>query len=134
MEKKMKNKKLYRDPKNAKLGGICAGVAEYFDFEVWIIRLLVVSVFIFSAGFFVVLAYIVAYFILNEMPEQREWQHSIYKKNHVKQKAWQAGHSAEKILDNVDKELDKMDKNIEHLEAYVTSFSYKMNREFTTHR
>ena len=128
----MKGKKLYRDAKNAKLGGICAGLAEYYGCEAWIIRLLVISAFIFSAGFFVVLAYIIIYFILNEMPVQREWQQSIYSKQHVKQKPWQAGHSVEQILENVSAELDKADKDIEQLEAYVTSFSYKMDREFAS--
>ena len=78
-----------------------------------------------------VLAYVIAFFMLDEMPEQREWQQSIYKKHNVKQKPWQAGQSAEQILENVSAELDEMENNIEHLEAYVTSFSYKMNREFT---
>jgi phage shock protein C len=129
----MKNKKLYRDPNNAKFGGICAGIAEYFGTEIWVIRLLVISAFIFSAGFFVVFAYVITYFILDEMPEQRKWQQSTYKKHHVKQKSWQAGHSAEKILENVSGELDKIEKDVEHLEDYVTSFSYKMDREFTNH-
>jgi len=127
----MKNKKLYRDPKNAKLGGICAGIAEYFGAEIWVIRLLVISAFLFSAGFFVVLAYVIAYFMLDEIPEQRKWQQGFYQKHNVKQKSWQAGQSAEQILENVSAELDKMEKDLEHLEAYVTSFSYKMNREFT---
>ena len=127
----MKNKKLYRDPKNAKLGGICAGIAEYFGTEIWVIRLLVISAFLFSAGFFVVLAYVIAYFMLDEIPEQRKWQQGFYQKHNVKQKSWQAGQSAEQILENVSTELYKMEKDIEHLEAYVTSFSYKMNREFT---
>ncbi|MFT6986428.1 MAG: phage shock protein C [Psychromonas sp.] len=123
-------KKMYRDSKNGKLGGVCAGLAEYFGTEIWIIRLLVISAFLFSAGFFVALAYIAAYFILDEMPAQREWQQSIYKAHNVKNKAWQAGHSADQILKNLNGELDKMEHNIEQMEAYVTSFSFKMDREF----
>ena len=131
----MKNKKktLYRDPKNGKLAGVCAGIAEYFGAEIWIVRLLVVSAFLFSAGFFVILAYIAAYFILDEMPEQREWQQSIYKKHNVKKKSWQAGQSAQQILQNVNSELDKMENDIEHMESYVTSFAFKMQREFNNH-
>jgi phage shock protein C len=135
VEKKMKQptKKLYRDPKNGKIAGICAGIAEYFGAEVWLIRLLVVSAFIFSAGFFVVLAYIAAYFILEELPEQREWQQSAYQKHNVKKKAWQTGQSAQQILENIDSELDKAEKEIEHLEGYVTSFAFKMDHEFRHH-
>lgn len=36
------NRKLYRDPENAILGGVAAGLAAYFGIETWIIRLLLV--------------------------------------------------------------------------------------------
>ena len=128
----MKNQKktLYRDPNNGILGGVCAGIAEYFSSEVWIIRLLVVSAFLFSAGLFVSIAYIAAYFILDKMPEQREWQQSIYKKHNLKRKAWQSGQSAQQVLQSVNDDLNKVENDIEHLEGYVTSFAFKMDREF----
>ncbi|WP_415229684.1 envelope stress response membrane protein PspC [Psychromonas sp.] len=125
----MNKKTLYRNPENAKLGGVCAGIAEYFDIEVWLVRLLVVSVFLFTAGFFVFIAYVMAYFLLDEMPE-KQWQQNVYTKHKVKKKAWQTGDSAQKILENISIELDKMQQNIEQLEDYVTSFEYKLNQEF----
>ncbi|WP_019615060.1 envelope stress response membrane protein PspC [Psychromonas ossibalaenae] len=127
----MSRKKLYRDPKNAKLGGVCAGIAEYFSVEIWLVRLIVVSAFLFSAGLLVIIAYIAAYFISNKMPEKREWRQSIYQAHNIKKKSWQAGRSAEQILENVSREFEDMDKNIQQMEAYVTSFDFKMNREFT---
>jgi phage shock protein PspC (stress-responsive transcriptional regulator) len=36
------NRKLYRDPENAILGGVAAGLAAYFGIEAWIVRLLLV--------------------------------------------------------------------------------------------
>ena len=36
------NRKLYRDPENAILGGVAAGLAAYFGIETWIVRLLLV--------------------------------------------------------------------------------------------
>lgn len=123
-------KKLYRDPKNGKLGGICAGLAEYFGLEIWIIRLFVISAFLFSAGFFVVIAYIAACFILDELPAQRQWQQSIYKAHTMKKNAWQSGHSAQQILKNVNAELDQIENSIEQMESYVTSFTFKMDCEF----
>ncbi len=122
-------KTLYRDPKNGKLAGVCAGIAEYFSVEVWIIRLLAISAFLFSGGFLVVLAYIGAYFLLDEMPQQREWQQSIYQKQHVKKRAWQSGQSAQQVLDNVNSELNRIEHEVEQMEAYVTSFAFKMDDE-----
>jgi len=123
-------KKLYRDSKNGKLGGVCAGLAEYFGCEIWIIRLLIISAFLFSAGFFVTIAYIAAYFILDEMPAQRQWQQSVYKTHNVKMKSWQSGDSAQQILKNVSGELNRMEHSIEQMESYVTSFAFKMDSEF----
>jgi phage shock protein C len=130
MERKMNKKRLYRDPENAKLGGVCAGIADYFDIEVWLVRLLVVSVFLFTAGFLVILIYIVAYFTLDEIPEEQQWQQNAYKKHRVKKKAWQTGESAQQILENISIELDKMQQKIEQMENYVTSVEYEINREF----
>lgn len=127
----MNKKRLYRNPENAKLGGVCAGIAEYFDIEVWLVRLLVVSAFLFTAGFFVFIAYLVAYFTLDEMPENQQWQQNPYKKHKIKNKAWQTGNSAQKILKNISIELDGMQKNIEQMEDYVTSLKYKIKREFS---
>jgi phage shock protein C len=129
MEAKIMNRRLYRDPQNGVLGGVCAGLAEYFGTETWMVRILVVSAFLLSAGFFVVLAYIAACLILEKIPEERKQQQSVYKAHNVKQKSWQAGRSAEQILQSVDAELAEMERNIRHMEAYVTSSAFKVERE-----
>lgn len=35
-------RKLYRDPLNKKIGGVCSGLAHYFNMEIWIVRLIFV--------------------------------------------------------------------------------------------
>lgn len=45
-------KTLYRDPNNGKLGGVCAGLAEYFGVEIWLMRILAVTAFLLGVGFF----------------------------------------------------------------------------------
>ncbi|MEZ8138402.1 PspC domain-containing protein, partial [Vibrio splendidus] len=37
------SRELYRDPINGKLSGVCAGLANYFGLEVWLVRILVIS-------------------------------------------------------------------------------------------
>ena len=39
MEAEIVRKTLFRDPKNGKLGGVCAGLAEYFGVEIWLMRI-----------------------------------------------------------------------------------------------
>ena len=59
----MKNKTLYRIPSKGIVSGICAGLAEYFEMDVNVVRLIaVISMFAtFSVTFWV---YLVALFIL----------------------------------------------------------------------
>lgn len=56
------SKKLYRSPNQRVLGGVCGGIAEYFDIDPVIVRILfVVSLFGWGASFFV---YIIALIIV----------------------------------------------------------------------
>lgn len=43
-------KRLYRDPKRGMIGGVCAGVADYFDIDVSIVRV-VWFILLFAASF-----------------------------------------------------------------------------------
>ena len=59
-------KKLYRSRENKKVGGVCGGIAEYFDLDPTLVRLgAIVLIFIWGAG---LLAYIVAWAIIPERP------------------------------------------------------------------
>ena len=60
------NKKLYRSNDRV-LGGVCAGLAEYFDFDPTLVRVAYVLLTVFTA-FSGLLAYIILWII---MPEKR---------------------------------------------------------------
>jgi phage shock protein PspC (stress-responsive transcriptional regulator) len=55
-------KKLYRDQQNKVIGGVCAGLAEYFDIDVSIVRVLFLASLILKGGGF--LLYIVLMIVL----------------------------------------------------------------------
>ncbi len=55
-------KKLYRSRKDTKIAGVCGGIAEYFDVDPTIIRLLAVLTIFFGGGGIV--AYIIAWIII----------------------------------------------------------------------
>jgi phage shock protein C len=62
----MKDKKLYKNKAEGKLFGVCAGLADYFNVDVVLIRVLwVLAVFGLGTGF---LAYFVAALIIPEKP------------------------------------------------------------------
>jgi phage shock protein C len=67
----MNNKKLYRSLADKKLCGVCGGIAEYFELDPTIIRLLWVVMTLFTAAFPGVLAYIICALIVpqqNQLP------------------------------------------------------------------
>ncbi|MDX2322054.1 MAG: envelope stress response membrane protein PspC [Moritella sp.] len=121
---------LYRDTENGKLGGVCAGLAASVGAEIWLIRLLFVSLFLFTGFFLAIVIYVIAWLLLEKMPVQKQKKNSIYANHSMKKKSWQQGHSAEKILENISAELDELDKDLQKMEDYVISFSFKMDREF----
>lgn len=121
---------LYRDTENGKLGGVCAGLGAAFGAEIWLVRLLFVSLFLFTGFFLAILIYVIAWLLLEKMPAKKQHKNSIYANHSMKKKSWQQGNSAEKLLENITAELDDIDKDLQKIENYVISFSFKMDREF----
>jgi phage shock protein C len=59
-------KRLYRSRKNRMLGGVCGGIAEYFEIDPVIIRLIAVA--LFFVGGSAILAYIIALIVIPYEP------------------------------------------------------------------
>ena len=66
----MNGKKMYRDKKNQKIAGVCAGIAKYFDMDPTVIRLLWVVLTL--AGGSGVIAYLICMFIMPDEPDYTE--------------------------------------------------------------
>ena len=61
-------KKIYRSKKDSIIGGVCGGIAEYFGIDSTLVRLLaILIVFIGGAG---IIAYIIAWIIIPQNPEE----------------------------------------------------------------
>lgn len=67
----MEQKKLTRS-NNKSLAGVCAGIAEYFDVDPTVIRVLYVFLTVFSAGFPGILVYIILALIMPVAPNNSE--------------------------------------------------------------
>jgi len=59
-------KKLHRSSKQRMIAGVCGGLAEYFDMDVNIMRLLFVAISLLSVLFPMVIFYIIAWIIVPE--------------------------------------------------------------------
>ena len=63
------NKKLWRIPQQGMVRGVCAGIANYFDVPVKLVRILVVLSIFFGLALFTLVAYIILSFALDPMPD-----------------------------------------------------------------
>jgi len=57
-------KKKLKRSKNQQLAGVCAGIAEYFDWDITLVRVIYTLLTIFSAGFPGLLLYIVMWIVM----------------------------------------------------------------------
>ena len=59
------SKRLYRSPNKA-IGGVCAGIADYFELDPVLVRIAYLLISIFSAGFPGTLVYIILWIVVPE--------------------------------------------------------------------
>ncbi|GAB4116260.1 MAG: PspC domain-containing protein [Candidatus Caldatribacteriota bacterium] len=96
-------KKLYRSRKDCMLGGVCGGIAEYFNIDSTLVRL--VAVLIVLMGGAGVIAYIIAWIIIPKNPEQ-ESNPDFEKKEEIKDKITQG---AKDMVEEVKERFEKKD-------------------------
>jgi phage shock protein C len=122
---------LYRNPQRGKIAGVCAGLAEYFGVETWIVRLLAISGLIF-AGFITFTAYIAAWFLLDKKPVTLYSQEDAeVAEVRMKVRSWQAGVTPHQALVRIGQELDTLEPRVQRLEKLVTSKEFTLQREFS---
>lgn len=116
--------KLYRNRDNRKIAGVCAGVADYFGFDVTITRVVVLL----GAIFFtpsVVVVYVVLAMVLDEKPPEttRRREEDVELERRVRAEP----HAT---LDSVRHRFRDIDRRLQRIEKYVTSERFKLDREF----
>ena len=113
--------RLYRLPSRGKIFGICAGLSDYFGFDLTATRVLVVLAAFFSAPL-VIVAYIVLGFVL---PVREDAGGDF--QDPVQRQVRSNPHSS---LSGVRYRFRDLDVRLQRLEKYVTSSRYRLDREF----
>ncbi|MBQ4836366.1 MULTISPECIES: envelope stress response membrane protein PspC [Pseudoalteromonas] len=126
-----RRRELYRDPKRGKLAGVCAGLSDYFNMELWLVRILFVTAVLLSGGPLFVVIYIACWFILDrKVSEPESATHSQDADPvSVKFKVWQKGEPPRQALFDLKDRLGKLDDRIQSMERYVTSPEFTVKRE-----
>lgn len=121
----MSTRTLYRDPVKGKLGGVCAGLADYFGIEVWLVRLLAISGLIF-AGFLTLILYLAAWLLLDKKPQEADL---VQPPPQMKEHGWQQGATPAQALDQLARQFADLDRRLQRLEQWVTSDEGRLARD-----
>ncbi len=125
-------RELLRDPVRGKIAGVCAGLSDYFNMELWLVRIIFVTAVLLAGGPLFVVAYIAAWFILDKKPTNSPA--SSYTTQHedqleVKFKVWQKGEPPRRALQDLKDRLGRVDSRLQEMERYVTSTEFTVSRE-----
>ncbi|EGN75713.1 phage shock protein C [Idiomarina sp. A28L] len=141
-----RKKELRRDDKRGKVGGVCAGIANYFGWELWVIRIIAVTALILASKVTLV-AYVIAWVVLdkeskkakgknsNEFSEQTVREETRVERTadgrtiEVKTKVWEAGKLPHYALGDIESEFAAMEKSLRSIESYVTSSEFRVRHE-----
>ncbi|HDG1725220.1 TPA: envelope stress response membrane protein PspC [Vibrio cholerae] len=126
----MSKRELYRDPYNGKIAGVCAGLANYFGLEVWLVRILVITAALLGGTFLVLVAYVAMALMLEKLPKQYREDIRSQQAHTLKSKPWAQGQAPKELLHTLGRDLSQVESRIRGVEAYVTSEAFKVNREF----
>lgn len=115
--------RLYRDRENSVIFGVCAGLADYFGFDVKLTRLCVA---IGGVVFFptVIIIYVIMGLLLDESPNTPREQPR--PDPELRRRVRSEPHAT---LRSVRHRFRELDRRLQRLEKYVTSKKYNLERE-----
>lgn len=116
MRKSMQGRKLWRIPEKGMIKGVCAGIAQYFDVPVKLVRVITVLAFCLGFAFFVLVGYGVLAFLLDPMPEGSQGQAT--------------DPSSRELLNLAETELAAGEQKLRAMERYVTSDTFVLRSNF----
>ncbi|MGS0691822.1 envelope stress response membrane protein PspC [Shewanella sp. 0m-4] len=116
---------LYRIPQSGKIAGVCAGIADYFNFETWLVRVLAASIFLLGGSGIVLIIYVLLWMILDIKPGTGKNEFAS-KEIELKKKFWQSGEPAKMALKDVNSQFRTLEVRLQNLERHVTSDNYDL--------
>ena len=115
--------RFYRDPPNGKIMGVCAGLADYFSWNLTFTRVLAVVALVWFNGL-ALIAYVVLGFMLPTKPDKLyDWD--------TDEEYWRSvRRSAGGTFSDVRHRFRELDMKLQRMEGYVTSSRYDLDRQF----
>ncbi|MEM8562909.1 MAG: PspC domain-containing protein [Pseudomonadota bacterium] len=137
---------LFRNTRDGKIAGVCAGLADHWDIAHWVVRLSWVAAFLFT-GTLALWVYLAAWILLSPRPTQwnRDSAYEVdghydevavemeYDERHHDyrpRKVFRYADSSSERLKRARARLDTALERVQDMESYVTSRQYELNKEF----
>jgi phage shock protein C len=138
---------LYRNTRDGKIAGVCAGLADHWDIAHWVVRLTWVAAFLFT-GTLALWVYLAAWFMMSPRPgrwtasgsrsQDPESEEAVvemeYDERHHDyrpRKVFRYADSSSVRLQRARERLDAALARVQAMESYVTSRQYELNKEFS---
>ncbi len=139
---------LYRNTRDGKLGGVCAGLADHWDIAHWVMRLIWVGGFLFT-GTLALWVYLGAWILLSPQPsrygaagssrEDRDehgsddvaMEYDERYHDYRPRRVFRYPEPGSVRLRRARERLDDALRRVEDMESYVTSRRYDLDREFS---
>jgi phage shock protein C len=136
---------LYRNTRDGKVAGVCAGIADHWEVEHWVVRLLAVVLFLFT-GSLAFWAYLAGWIMIaprrrdsdftrweedSEPEPEVEMEYDERHHDYRPRKMFRYGESTSVRLQRARERMDIALRRVEDMESYVTSRQYNLNNEFS---
>ena len=118
----MSERRFYRNADRAMVGGVCAGIADYFGFNLCITRLLAII------AFFTMPLTLIGYLALVILTPSASAKDNPRRVDPAFHRAVRS--SPSQTMSDVRSRFKSLDRRLARLEKYVTSSRYQLDREF----
>ena len=115
--------RFYRDKRNGKYLGVCAGIADYTGFDVTLVRICLVAAVIMGSG-----APLLIYFIAAMMTQDKPREFALADRE--EKQFWQGVRaSPTRTARNIRSQFKDIDRRLADIESYVTTENRSLARE-----
>jgi len=138
---------LFRNTRNGKIAGVCAGLADYWQVETWVVRLLAIVAFLFT-GTLALWAYLAGWVLMapkrrvddyerwddepmEEVEEVIEMEYDDYEHDYRPRRMFRYSDSPSERLQRARERLDAALARVSDMESYVTSRQFQLNKKIS---
>ncbi len=128
------HRRFVRDADRAMLAGVCAGIADYFGFNLRVTRLLAIIAFFVAMPFTLIVYFAIVCLVPAESYRRARGVHREYRPRRRRmsrrERRQAEEESRDKAREDFDQQCEALDERLATIEKYVTSSRYELDREF----